>query len=309
MTKCGKKFTLIELLVAITLLSLIMMLLFQLFSGAQKIWIASEKTNNVYADARVAMELMAEQLNTVQFSYGETTNSQGNVVRDDTKNMIFSLTTGSADSAGNYSSSVVFVSKSPRNQQNGSGGADKEVSICFIAFRRGISNSDEERDTSGKLFMVSYNLCSDTKSDFYKYFPNYNNGSRNDALGSNWNSGLSQKLYNLIQNYSDTQEESENCLVIAENVVSFRLIGYTLAGTPGVLTRNTGTGNDLLKVPPYMIEIQLTVLDPESYTRWRELSGTAQSDYLDQHKRTFTRSVFIGNRWALEAKIPSGGGN
>ena len=57
-----------------------------------------------------------------------------------------------------------------------------------------------------------------------------------------------------------------------------------------------------------MIAIQLTLLDADSYTRWQELTGTAKDDYLKQHQRTFSRSVFLGDRWALEAQSASTGG-
>ena len=70
MNRRRKFFTLIELLVAMGLLALLVMLMLQLFSGAQRLWVASEKRSNVYADARVAMELMAEMINAVQFSHG-----------------------------------------------------------------------------------------------------------------------------------------------------------------------------------------------------------------------------------------------
>lgn len=291
MVKRRKPFTLIELLVAVGLLSLIMMLLFQLFSGAQKIWIASEKTNNVYADARVAMERMADIINTVQFSRGE--DADGN--RDKKMDGIFSLTTGSEDGTEkSYSSSIIFAARTSRFLQSNNN--EEDIPTSFFMFRRGKTAA-----TQGKLFEVRYfSKNADSGSDstrdaFYRYFPTYKSfGNRGAARRS-----LKTLLEKYVDNYS---KDTDFCKVIADNVVSFKLVGYRLDTNSGVLTEETGTTDDILKEPPYMIEIQLTLLDPDSYKRWNELSGTAKSDYLLQHQHTFTRNVFIGDRWALEAK-------
>jgi len=289
MKKHKKAFTLVELLIAVGLLSLIMMLLLQLFSGVQKMWIASEKTNNVYADARVAMELMADLINTVQFSHGETLDGD-DVVRDTDTDMIFSLTTGEATD-GNYSSSIYFVSKTTRDLPKNS------TNTRFISFRL----------DDGKLLMTIY---SDENSDFYGFFPTYGTGTGSgtrDTAFKNGASNLKGKMDALAPGNDDNGGEKKECQIIAENVVSFKLTAYTLNNS-GKLEAQTGTSADLVKEPPYMIEMQLAVLDSDSYTRWQELSGNAKTAYLDQHKRTFTRNVFIGDRWALEAqkKIVSG---
>ena len=284
-------FTLVELLVAVGLLSLIMMLLLQLFSGAQKIWVSSEKTGNVYADARVAMELMADLLNTVQFSHGED-DATGN--RNTARDMIFSLDSSTKDN-GRDSGSVVFAaSAAARNLPV------TDNPVCFVSFRLGDSGN---ANTRGKLFMVVY---SDRKADFYNYFPPYGSfGNSRDTAKNN----LKTQMNSQVSEYGSTAEGSEDefCQVIAENVVAFKLTAYALES--GQLVKKSASAD--VAEPPHMIEIQLTVLDADSYTRWQELTGTAQDDYLKQHQRTFSRSVFIGDRWALEAQAAStgGGGN
>ncbi|MBP5530915.1 MAG: prepilin-type N-terminal cleavage/methylation domain-containing protein [Lentisphaeria bacterium] len=295
MKKRRKSFTLVELLVAVGLLSLIMMLLLQLFSGAQKIWTSNEKTGNVYADARVAMELMADLLNTVQFSHGED-DSTGN--RTKSRDMIFSLDTKTKND-GRDSGSIIFAaSAASRNLPV------ENNPVCFVSFL--LSNSD---NTKGKLFMVVYSdKNAASEAEFYKYFPPYSSlGSSRDTAKGN----LKTQMDALVAGYSSTAAaESEFCQVIAENVVAFKLSAYYLKN--GQLEKKKSTDSDAADVaePPYMIEIQLTVLDADSYTRWQEISdGTAKDDYLKQHQRTFSRNVFIGDRWALEAQDASSSGS
>lgn len=301
MKRRGNAFTLVEILVAVGLLSLIMMLLLQLFTGAQKIWTASERTNNIYADARVAMEIMADLLGTVQFSHGE--NSDG-TARDPAKDMIFSMNTGNKDD-GRYSGSIIFVAKTAR------GLPKKNSDTRFISFRLGDS-ADEK--TRGKLLMVVYSDKND-ETAFYGYFPTYSSHGSNRTTALNSLKTQMNSLVTAFKSSTSDSGENEYCQVIAENVVEFRLTAYRLdGGELKKMTASYGIGSvtcELTDVrePPYMIEIQLTVLDRDGYARWVELSGDAKSAYLDRHKRTFTRSVFIGDRWALEAQASSGGGN
>ena len=284
MTKRKMPFTLVELLVAIALLSLIVMLLLQLFGGAQKIWITSEKTNNLYANARVAMETMADLINTVQFSHGEKNDG----TRDKTKDMIFSLDSKSEDD-GYDSNSIIFVAKTARDLPM------KDNTTRFISFRLGDSGDEKTR---GKLFMVVYSDKINEKT-FYSLFPTYGSGSRGTALTS-----LKSHMNSLVTDYknsSSSSGENENCQVIAENVVALKINAYVL-NSSGKLEKKKSTDSDAgdIAEPPYMIEIQLTVLDPDSYKRWLELDRDAA--YLNQHKRTFTRGIHIGPRWDLETK-------
>ena len=62
-----KGFTLIELVVAMAVFSLMMMLMMQFFVDTQRLWSKSEDKANMYADARVAMDLMASALQSVYY--------------------------------------------------------------------------------------------------------------------------------------------------------------------------------------------------------------------------------------------------
>ena len=60
-------FTLIELIVAMAVFSLMMMMMMQFFSDTQTLWSRSEEKNNMYADARIAMDLMSSALQSVYY--------------------------------------------------------------------------------------------------------------------------------------------------------------------------------------------------------------------------------------------------
>lgn len=60
------RFTLVELLIAMVVFTILLGLMLQFFSGAQKMWTGMEKKNHLYANARIAMDTMATLLQTMR---------------------------------------------------------------------------------------------------------------------------------------------------------------------------------------------------------------------------------------------------
>ena len=65
----------------------------------------------------------------------------------------------------------------------------------------------------------------------------------------------------------------------------------------------TITDNSFDKIP-FMIEIQLSLMSKKNYDFWvNELKGntgtesTQAKNYRAQHEHTFTRTVYLGDRW------------
>ena len=291
MKRRGKYFTLIELLVAMGLLALLVMLMLQLFSGAQRLWVASEKRSNVYADARVALELMAELLDGIQFSSGEVLNAADEYVAQPAQNTLFSIDSTATDATDdNASNRIIFLTKTSRD-------LPKTDNDCrFISFRRGASSDDKLR---GKLLMVIYADKYDA-DNFYALFPPYS--SDRDTV-MNTLKGYFNTLVTGFKNHSGNGEY-EYCQVLAENVVSFKISAYRIsnAGTNKGKLVDAGDSNDI-DIPPYMLTLQMTVLDADNYEKWRNIANdTAKKNFLIQHQRTFSRNVFIGNRWALDSE-------
>ena len=63
-------FTLVELIVAMAVFSLMMMMMMQFFTDTQTLWSRSEEKSNMYADARIAMDLMSSALQSVYYHEG-----------------------------------------------------------------------------------------------------------------------------------------------------------------------------------------------------------------------------------------------
>ena len=276
-----KPFTLIELLVAMGLLTLLVMLMLQLFSGAQRLWIASDRRSGIYADTRAAMELMSDLISLVHFSKGEDAGG----TPDSSQDLVFSITPGSNDS-----DSIIFAAKANRSLPR------KDSNIRFISFRRGSGAF------ASKLYMT---VCSDSGSarvptsdnyedNFYSLFPPYDSSNNFGFNPANRDAARTR----LITELTPQEEENAYSQVIAENVVGLVMVAYKLQND-GTFIPTAISGE--LKEPPYLLEIRLSVLSKDDYAKYKELSdNNARKNFLAQHKYTFTRSVFLGNRWALQ---------
>ena len=65
-----RRFTLVELLVSMGVLVIILGFILQFFIGSQRLWQSMEQRNNLYADARVAMDVMTTMLQNSFYSEG-----------------------------------------------------------------------------------------------------------------------------------------------------------------------------------------------------------------------------------------------
>ncbi|QSH41335.1 hypothetical protein P0136_08575 [Lentisphaerota bacterium ZTH] len=74
MIKCPiKKFTLVELLVAMAIFMILSMVIMQFFNSASKVWSNTEKRNQVYADARIVMNLISNDLQAMMYNNQDST--------------------------------------------------------------------------------------------------------------------------------------------------------------------------------------------------------------------------------------------
>ncbi len=70
-------FTLVELIVAMAIFSIMMMMVIGFFTDTQKLWSRTDDKNNMYADARIAMDLMSSALQSVYYqAAGDTYNQE-----------------------------------------------------------------------------------------------------------------------------------------------------------------------------------------------------------------------------------------
>ncbi|WP_288559840.1 prepilin-type N-terminal cleavage/methylation domain-containing protein [uncultured Victivallis sp.] len=255
--KRKQPFTLVELLLAMVVFSIMLVLMMQFFSGARIIWSSTEKRNNMYADARIAMDLISTMLqNTIYAEEGIPFYVDGYAV---------------AQPSSGYDSKLYFVTKT-KMELPGTG------DIRFISFQRG-SNADSNQ--------LQIRIWPDdepaTKDDFSLCFPPYSAGNSI----ANYDQALATVKTRLDNATGD------NLGILLNNVTGFKVTPMIRSNTSnGVTIPSTSSYEDL----PFMIEIQLSLMDKVNYDLWTQMTGTTAESFKNQHEYTFTRTVFIDDR-------------
>jgi hypothetical protein len=91
----------------------------------------------------------------------------------------------------------------------------------------------------------------------------------------------------------------ENDLVeIIENVTSFKLIPFEIEGKDANAKIKRITSNAPLKTPPYLLEIEISVLDSQdSFTKWSTAGSDEDKKEIEAESGyTFRRAILFGDR-------------
>lgn len=280
-------FTLVELIVSLAVFSILLTVMLQFFSGAQRLWSNTESRNQLYSDARVAMDLMSTLLQNAYY-----TQESAPFVIDQ-----------AAPDKENRNSSMYFGTKAKMDL---GGTAD----IRFVSFQRAenqnLANSAIENTAAKNSALVLTVLCNDSKkpTTLKKYndsFPPFSTGyTLADVLDN-----VVGFLYDEAQNTG-----SKYRYQLLDNVTGLQITPYRItdSGSPGfepilsseLTTKKLGSAN--LKEAyfdyPYLVEIQLSLMDPKNFEIWKDMEADSKvaEKFRREHEYTFTRAVFMDNR-------------
>ena len=274
-----RRFTLVELLVSMGVLVIILGFILQFFVGSQRLWQSMEQRNNLYADARVAMDVMTTMLQNSFYSEG---------------GIPFRI-----DVTDNHRCKIYFATQSKQNLPGSS--------LKYVSFQLGDGDDSGEKD---ELKLAVF--CSEEK-DFSSYFPPYGLDeiyNVEDALKK-----LVDKLDKQLKNTTaDSDEKEPYGSVLVRGVTSFEIIPYELdtSKSSGFDTADFETTTDSKRVFdefPFLVELRLTMLSPADFKIWQEMGGFDEDngdpessssapivEFRKTHAYTFSRTVFIGEQ-------------
>ena len=260
------RFTLIELIVAMGVFSILMMMLLQFFSGAQKIWSSSEARHTRYADARAAMDVMASSLQSVFYDPAAT---------------IFVI---QKEQAGDRNrDSLYFPVKSPIDY-----GSDR--SLYYISFQL----DPNDKAGNGSLYLTTFS-DKDNNAKFKEFFTHHTNYTpiRNSIVTE-----LALPADPTVENPNPNTQQ----IITGVTGLFFRPIMPNYSGKRaqrldwGLSAANINGG---LEQIPLAIEIKLTMLDPEKYQRWLDMKKINNDDaetFRSENEFTFSRVVYLGRQ-------------
>ena len=328
-------YTIIEVMVAMSIFVIMMTIMMQFFNSAQKVWNASSKRNMMYADARVAMNVMSREIQSMLYDNEVDTGTYpfwhqwmdiddyylGGVKRPvalkayflDNKDLPEQV--GGTNDKNPYLTALNFIATTDLK------GIDEGSDICEIRYKfipvyyETASPTSVNDVKGGKLvrscmeeYTSSNPLVSNTRYDFASYpYKSFNDPTARVDL---FNTGT----FNAVNN---------NFATIITGVYSLRFSCYTW-GTGLLLLNPMSYGgrdpNDTLTSSygynlvtgtpaPVAIRIDMKLMDPKdlkklAYNIYAAVNGSSsekkdakkQIKILKQKLRTFSKVIYLGKR-------------
>lgn len=296
-------FTLVELLVAMAVFSVMLLLMMQFFSGAQRIWVSTEQKNNLYADARVAMDLISTFLQGTYFTQGGSGKTSDST---ETQGIPFIITAGDDD--GIISTPDAQYGKIYFPTQTQMDLIENAGKVVFATFQRGRAKDGVDNELRMAILTDSTTDQEENDFNFNLLFPPYSaDNPTNYQNRTDVKKLVMAKLDNKIKEKLEDVDKDKilkKHIVLLDNVTSFKLIPIK-KGSIGETENDGGNlSEDNLEEIPFIIEIQLSLMDKKAYDFWKELKASGNSkraqEYRLQHEHTFTRAVYLGNRWNVK---------
>lgn len=263
-----KHFTLMELLVSMAVFCVLLVIMLQFFTGAQKLWTNSEAKRNIYQDGNVAMELICTMLQNIQWD---------SLTPLEFRNVDIS------HSPWHYFSSIYFLTKTKRNI----GGVSEFKFVSFQAVPADGPDSDSDNDHIALKMSV---FCDKEREFDYCFSPFDTGESGYDNFNNVKNSVISKLNTNI--------NSDKYGFTLLKNLTDFRITLYS-----NNVTAVTTTNYDTF---PLLAEIEISVIDPNHYDRWYSTWGHKASlnsaeekeekEFRLLHGHTFRRMVFFNQR-------------
>lgn len=308
------KFTLIELVVAMGVFALLMLVLLSLFSSAQKAWTRLNQESEVFENAQIAMDLIGRELQCTYYEVNKTpfwfkpATTWGGADTAPYTNLCVASSAVAKNANTKYDNQALcFISSTllPPNKECNS-------KLCEVKYQlyKAVLGPSFQSDTSAGWLQRSatgdvkstggnnlYNATSNTTGK-YKFYNIYN------VCGSGSSGSLNTTVFTL-DNYS-----SEDWVKVIPYVTSLIFECYKRNGDPingyANASATTSAAPTALSTPlPYSIKITFTLLDKESWDKWKALVGTSTTEpaaaktYRERRERKFSKTVVIGERGQL----------
>ena len=299
------KFTLAEILVAMAVFSILLTLMLQFFSGARTLWTANEKRASVYADASIALDLMANLLQTTYLNRKEPVLAAGGGTPVPPENQTpFLIKRDSAAPANSGSNDrIFFISELPGGSLL-SGGA-----IRFLSFQRG-----DDPDNTGKNNVLYLKVLCDAEGLDFSSCNDLASLDKDDSKFSKEHDGtlsgdkrVQKFLYDLMTKHSEfklqagggsSDDHKRRVKPVLRNVTGLKFIPIYLEGSDiKKYTENDDTGIYSAAAGKTLvgIEIELSLMPSEAVVDdWA--SKNFDNDFRISNEFTFRRTVWLGHR-------------
>ena len=278
-----KYFTLMELLVAMGVFCILLVIMMQFFSSAQKVTSAAEKKSKVYSQTRNAFDMLSSLLqNTSPLSDNSEKSKEDSGAGWNGAPFFLRK-------SGYQGKAIIFPTKSPYHFAGKS-------NMMYVGIFGPNTNSDSTLEDTGELRLA---VISDDQPVYANIWPPLSAGDES-TVGSLKN--MKENTENELLNFRNAKEDgnaSKYRFILLKNVVDFDFVVYKLQKSDNTLAVIPETDYaDRLKRPA-AIEFQISVLNEDDYIRYREMlaAGNPNADnFCKENQHTFNRYIFLNSR-------------
>ena len=266
-------FTLIEMIVALGVFSLLAVIMLSFLSSAQRIWSTSANRSSVFENARLALGLIARDIQCSYYDQGSTP--------------FYHYVPASASLDNNDRETLYFVSSTSCPPSYACNSKLCEIAYTFYA--------QDDTANACKLGWLVRSVTGDGQGTNSKW--NFAGKAAEDKVYSNSNPGDSSFAFTKGSSSKDSYE------YVIPYVTSLSFTCYNKKGED--IQTLTPPGENLNKMFPYSVRVDLTLMDRESWLKWRALDSATPTDLADtgnaeafrkNNERRFTRTILIGER-------------
>ncbi len=285
--KVKRYFTLVELMVAMTVFSMVMLMVFMLFSSSMMVWRKSSQQNQIFENARMAMDLMSRDLQCAYYEAGKT------------PFWFKPATTYVAPDKQYNNPSLCFMATTlvPPNPYCQSKTCEIKYQLYGMTFGTKNANDgwllrsatgDSKSDGTDNLYNASTNPTGTLR--YYNFYTVRVRGGAPSTQVFTLDIGSSDAWENVIPYVTSLTFE---CNKRDGSVIT----GYSPA------TATTSIAPTAAASPfPFSVKINLTLLDMDSWNIWMAKIGSSASEpaaaatFRKQRERQFSRMILIGER-------------
>lgn len=278
-----RRFSLLELIAAMAVFSIIVLVLLNLFTSAQKLWLNSACQTEMFENARIAMDLMARDIQTIM--YNDSTDDPAHSIypfwheAPDRINIISATDSHSSSDVTNICE--VKYARSDGELTKMSANANTVIPAGYLI-----------RSVTGDYSDTAWNFsdhplgAAETKRAWYIW------KKRADGSWSSGGNGFEEVIpYVVGLQFSCLDKEGGDTETAdGGDLYDFVDADYEEAPTTPL---------------PYSIRIDLAVLDARGWNQWLAMGGDAADpandpdearEFREKRQRLFSRTIFLGER-------------
>ena len=289
------KFTLVELLVSLGIFSILLVLFMQFFSGMRLAWTNTEKRSDSHYSVRIVMDMLASLMSNMYYTNAGT---------DEFDKMVqFPFMVKRSGNDSSKPAALYFASKANLDLPG-----SNPVRFIGIHYANPVNNDfkfglSDERKELHALYLTSISnadkdggdndITSKNKNIYHRFWPAPafldSSDQVTDAKGA-----LEYLVKTLDEKVKPAATGAVESFKLLDRVTEFKVRLFNADGSE--IDNSVAESSRM----PHSVELIISVMAENDFEAW--IAGGKNDEFKREKQMTFTRRVYIGDRWNMEDK-------